>query len=99
MRKYLIFFGIALLGGVSALGLANLFTKSQPTEFGARQNFQFASKTEELPQANFVNAAQVVTPAVVHIKIITSCNIINDERNNSSRWIRYTVISNNNRHQ
>ena len=69
MRKYLIFFGIALLGGVSALGLANLFTKSQPTEFGARQNFQFASKTEELPQANFVNAAQVVTPAVVHIKI------------------------------
>lgn len=69
MRKYFIFFGMALLGGVSALGLAKVFTKSEPTEFGAKQNFQFTSAAGEMPQANFINAAQLVTPAVVHVKV------------------------------
>jgi serine protease Do len=72
MRKYLMFFGIALLGGASALGLASVFNKSQPSEFGAKQNFQFTSMTDLSPEANFVNAAQVVTPAVVHIKVTGS---------------------------
>ncbi|MCX6188166.1 MAG: Do family serine endopeptidase [Bacteroidetes bacterium] len=72
MRKYLLFFGIALLGGVSALGLAKVFTKGEPSEFGAHQNFQFTSVAGDMPQANFINAAQIVTPAVVHVKVTGS---------------------------
>lgn len=72
MKKYLLFFGVAMLGGLSALGIASVFNKNQPTEFGAKQNFQFTSNTGDMPQANFINAAQIVTPAVVHVKVTGS---------------------------
>lgn len=72
MKKYLLFFGVAMLGGLSALGIASVFYKNQPTEFGAKQNFQFTSNTGDMPQANFINAAQIVTPAVVHVKVTGS---------------------------
>lgn len=72
MKKYFLFFGVAMLGGLSALGIASVFYKNQPTEFGAKQNFQFTSNTGDMPQANFINAAQIVTPAVVHVKVTGS---------------------------
>jgi serine protease Do len=72
MKKYLLFFAVALVGGLTALGLARVFYTTPPTEFGAKQNFQFTSMAGDMPQANFVNAAQVVTPAVVHIKVTGS---------------------------
>ena len=72
MEKYLVFFSVALLGGITALGLSKVFTSNSPSEFGAKQNFQFTGMAGDMPQANFINAAQVATPAVVHVKVTGS---------------------------
>ncbi len=72
MRKYLLLFAVGILGGATALGLGQFFFKSAPTEFGAKQNFQFTSMEGDIPQVSFVNAAQMVTAAVVHIKVTGS---------------------------
>ncbi len=86
MRKYFLFFGIALLGGASALGLAKVLTKSEPIELGAKQNFQFTSSTGDMPQANFINAALLVTPAVVHVKVSGSSEAAAEEGDNQEQF-------------
>lgn len=86
MKKYLLFFGVAMLGGLSALGIASVFNKNQPTEFGAKQNFQFTSNTGDMPQANFINAAQIVTPAVVHVKVTGSNESAAGDGENSEQF-------------
>ncbi len=86
MKKYLLFFGVAMLGGLSALGIASVFNKNQPTEFGVKQNFQFTSNTGDMPQANFINAAQIVTPAVVHVKVTGSNESAAGDGENSEQF-------------
>ncbi len=86
MKKYLLFFGVAMLGGLSALGIASVFNKNQPTEFGAKQDFQFTSNTGDMPQANFINAAQIVTPAVVHVKVTGSNESAAGDGENSEQF-------------
>lgn len=72
MKKYLVFFAIAFAGGLAALGLSKVFTKSSSPEFGLKQPAIFTNLPNggtDLTSVNFVKAAELATPAVVHIKV------------------------------
>jgi serine protease Do len=74
MKKILGIFAIAIIGGMVALGLNQLFnTYSQPSNFEGMQkkHAQFASMfsaKENTVGFDFVKVAEVSTPTVVHIK-------------------------------
>ncbi len=74
MKKALGIFAIALLGGIVALGINQIFNSySKPGSFEEMQkrNARFASNYESVnPNVgfDFVKVAEVSTPAVVHIK-------------------------------
>lgn len=74
MKKALGIFAIALVGGLFALGVNQLFVRySEPDNFEAMQkkHAKFASITQGSPANvafDFVGVAEVSTPAVVHIK-------------------------------
>ncbi|MEZ4805077.1 MAG: Do family serine endopeptidase [Bacteroidia bacterium] len=74
MKKVLGIFAIALLGGLVALGINQMFAKySESGNFETMQkkNAKFASiveGAESQPGFDFVKVSEVSTPAVVHIK-------------------------------
>jgi Do/DeqQ family serine protease len=71
VKKILGVFGIAILGGLVALGVNRMFgTSETPQSFTDHQNAKFtlADKLADVPNVDFVSVADVSTPAVVHIK-------------------------------
>lgn len=71
MKKILGVFGIAVLGGLVALGVNRFFMSGDaPARFVQHENAKFtlAEKLADVPDVDFVSVAQVSTPAVVHIK-------------------------------
>ena len=71
VKKILGVFGIAILGGLVALGVNRMFgTSEAPQSFTDHQNAKFtlAEKLADVPNVDFVSVADVSTPAVVHIK-------------------------------
>lgn len=76
MKKVLGILAIAVVGGLVALGLNALISKSSnPQSLQEYQNaiFTNADKLSDVPSADFVSVANVATPAVVHIK--TTINV------------------------
>ena len=74
MKKVLEIFAIALLGGLVALGINQLFVKySESGNFETMQkkNAKFATIIDgsgSAPSFDFVRVSEISTPAVVHIK-------------------------------
>lgn len=73
MKKTLGIFAIALVGGLVALGINQLFKNNVPTTFDDMQkkNAKFASLFESKENSvgfDFVKVSEVSTPTVVHIK-------------------------------
>ena len=75
LRRVLGILAIAVVGGLVALSVNKLFTKSTPSQsFQEHQNAKFtlAEKLADVPDVDFVSVADVSTPAVVHIKTTIS---------------------------
>ncbi|MFT5818540.1 MAG: serine protease Do [Bacteroidia bacterium] len=71
IKNVVVVLGIAVLGGIVALGLNRMFSDDVPTQgFAQHENAKFtlAEKLADVPSVNFVSVAEVATPAVVHIK-------------------------------
>ncbi|PCJ67950.1 MAG: deoxyribonuclease HsdR [Bacteroidetes bacterium] len=71
IKRILGVMGIAILGGLVALGVNRMFgTPDTPQSFVEHQNAKFtlADKLADVPNVDFVSVADVSTPAVVHIK-------------------------------
>lgn len=70
MKRVLTLTLVALLGGISALGLQQLFFKQPELSIAERQNAIFANYKGATIGAglDFTMASSLVTPAVVHIK-------------------------------
>ncbi|MFB1004123.1 MAG: hypothetical protein QMC70_08305, partial [Bacteroidia bacterium] len=71
IKKALGILGIAILGGLVALGVNRLFTSNDtPASFTQHETAKFtlAEKLADVPDVDFVSVAGVSTPAVVHIK-------------------------------
>jgi len=71
LKKTLGILGIAILGGLVALGVSRLFTSNDtPASFTQHETAKFtlAEKLADVPDVDFVSVADVSTPAVVHIK-------------------------------
>jgi Do/DeqQ family serine protease len=71
IKNVLVVLGIAVLGGVVALGVNRMFSDDVPIQgFAQHENAKFtlAEKLTDVPSVNFVSVAEVATPAVVHIK-------------------------------
>ncbi|MCU0441243.1 MAG: Do family serine endopeptidase [Bacteroidia bacterium] len=68
MKKYLGLLGVAIAGGLIAIGISNFFNKQNPSVLYAEQHAaRYASLTEGATKPDFVEVADVVTPTVVHI--------------------------------
>ena len=70
MKKTLGIFAIAIIGGLVALGLNALVTKStQPQTIQEHQAAQFTKSATlaDVPSTDFVSVAEIATPSVVHI--------------------------------
>jgi len=96
-RKQIIvsFLFASVFGGIVALGGYKLFEKDQPTYIESpNRSVKFSSYLNDtsyvVPEGlNFVNAAEVVTPTVVHIKSTTSSSNGNSQyRNPFEDWFR-----------
>ncbi len=71
IKKVLGVLGIAILGGLVALGVNRLFRGNDtPASFTQHETSKFtlAEKLADVPDVDFVSVAGVSTPAVVHIK-------------------------------
>ena len=71
IKKALGILGIAILGGLVALGVNRLLTSEDtPASFTQHETAKFTltEKLSEVPDLDFVSVADVSTPAVVHIK-------------------------------
>ncbi|MFI5222537.1 MAG: Do family serine endopeptidase [Bacteroidia bacterium] len=68
MRKYLLMFMVAGLGGLVALGINRLFVKNDSSGFNEIRLARFASLTDMGSRPDFVEVAELVTPTVVFIK-------------------------------
>jgi serine protease Do len=71
IKKVLGILGIAILGGLVALGVNRLFVSNDtPASFTQHETAKFtlAEKLADMPDVDFVSVAGVSTPAVVHIK-------------------------------
>lgn len=85
----------SIFGGIIALGGYKIFEKDQPAYIEAPgRNVQFSSyysdSTYVVPEGlNFVHAAELVTPTVVHIKSSISASANNSQyRNPFEDWFR-----------
>jgi serine protease Do len=96
-RKQIIvsFLFASVFGGIVALGGYKLFEKDQPTYIESpNRSVKFSSYLNDtsyvVPEGlNFVNAAEVVTPTVVHIKSTASSSNGNSQyRNPFEDWFR-----------
>lgn len=68
MKKIIGIFIVALLGGVAAMGLQQIFDKdAEPKTLAEKQNVHFTSNEEVVPAFDFVDIAEHATPTVVHI--------------------------------
>lgn len=68
MKKYLGLLGVAIAGGLIAVGVSNFFNQHSPSVLYAEQHAaRYASLTENATRPDFVEVADVVTPTVVHI--------------------------------
>jgi len=70
MKKFLGLFIVALLGGVAAIGVQQYFQKdSEPISLEEKQAVRFTNRNATVlePGYDFVEVAELATPAVVHI--------------------------------
>lgn len=68
MKKYLGLLGVAIAGGLIAIGISNFFNKQNPSVLYAEQHAaRYASLNDNATKPDFVEVADVVTPTVVHI--------------------------------
>ena len=67
MRKYLAFFAVAVLGGLAAIGINNIFNKHESQLFDQNYMAKYAALQDNGGRPDFVDVAQLVTPTVVHI--------------------------------
>ena len=78
IKKVLGVLGIAVLGGLVALGVNCFFSEdSAPEGFQVHENAKFtlAEKLADVPNVDFVSVADISTPAVVHIKTTMRASI------------------------
>jgi serine protease Do len=71
IKKVLGVLGVAVIGGLIALGVNRAFTEENvPQGFQSHENAKFtlAEKLIDVPDVDFVSVADISTPAVVHIK-------------------------------
>lgn len=67
LKRYITFFAVAALGGLTALGISKLFSDSQGTVLQQERMARFAGLSESSARPDFVEVADLVTPTVVHI--------------------------------
>ncbi len=70
MKKYLLIFAVASLGGLVALSLNRLISNEDTVEFERNHLARYASLTEVGSRPDFVEVSELVTPTVVHIKTL-----------------------------
>lgn len=67
MKKYLVLFAVAGLGGLAAVGITKLIETNNTDTFAANYMARYASLNEAGTRPDFVEVADLVTPTVVHI--------------------------------
>lgn len=67
MKKYLVLFAVAGLGGLAAVGITKLIETNKTDTFAANYMARYASLNEAGTRPDFVEVADLVTPTVVHI--------------------------------
>lgn len=80
MKKYVLIFAVACLGGLAAVGLSKLFNnKENAAEFSQNYLARYASLTDGGQRPDFVAVAELVTPTVVHILTVVDKPVANNE--------------------
>ncbi|MES2381428.1 MAG: Do family serine endopeptidase [Bacteroidota bacterium] len=80
MKKYVLIFAVACLGGLAAVGLSKLFNnKENASEFSQNHLARYASLTDGGQRPDFVAVAELVTPTVVHILTVVDKPVANNE--------------------
>lgn len=83
MKKGISIFVIALLGGLAALGINQMFNSDDsPQTLAEKQQVHFTNQMElsEAGKVDFVDVAELATPAVVHIKTTIEQNTASQQQ-------------------
>ena len=70
MKKYIMIFAVAGLGGLVALGLNKLISKDSTVEFEKSYLARYTGLSDLGTRPDFVEVSELVTPTVVHIKTL-----------------------------